>query len=368
MVAIRDLTNTGWRSNFTALKSDKKKLRFWLMGGGVAVVALVGFVMWMLGGRYVSTNDAYVQANKLMVSSDVSGIVSEVDVHEGQAVKAGQVLFRLDPQPFQIALDTAQSALAQTVLDIQSMKHDYQRLLSDAAARKAEADLAQVNYRRQALLMERQATARATLDQARATMAAANGDYVALQQQASVQLSKLGGSLNAPVERHPQYLQALSRVAEAKRKLEHTVVRAPFDGMVTQVASLQKGAMIISSMAAFMPTSAVGLVSTSNVWIQANVKETDLTWVKNGDPVSISIDTYSGREYHGSVFAIAPGTGSTFSVLPSENTSGNWVKVVQRVPVRIVFDKDDDISNLRAGMSTTVKIDTGHRRSLSELF
>jgi membrane fusion protein (multidrug efflux system) len=189
-----------------------------------------------------------------------------------------------------------------------------------------------------------------------------------LQQQAEVQLAKLGGRIGAPLESHPDYMQAKAARDEAQRQLDHTVVKAPYDGTVTQVSALQPGAMIVSSLAAFVPTSAVALVSDGAKWITANMKETDLTYVHPGQPVKITIDTYPDRVWHGTVASIAPATGAQFSVLPSENSSGNWVKVVQRLQARIAFDSSEDISAIRAGMSTNVSIDTDHKRKLSDLF
>ena len=183
-----------------------------------------------------------------------------------------------------------------------------------------------------------------------------------------MQLAKLGGNLNTPVEQMPAYLAALSQVDEQQRQLDHTVVRAPFDGIVTQVDSLQPGTLVISALSSFSTTSAVGLVSTDNVWVEANMKETDVTNVRIGDPVEVTIDTYPGRTWHGHVDSISPATGSDFSVLPSENASGNWVKVTQRLTARIKLDIKPGDPLLRAGMSTDVSIDTGHRRWWRMLF
>jgi membrane fusion protein (multidrug efflux system) len=163
-------------------------------------------------------------------------------------------------------------------------------------------------------------------------------------------------------------MQAKAALDETQRQLDHTVVKAPYDGTVTQVSALQPGAMIVSSLAAFVPTSAVALVSDGAKWITANMKETDLTYVHSGQPVKITIDTFPDRVWHGTVASIAPATGAQFSVLPSENSSGNWVKVVQRLQARIAFDSSEDISTIRAGMSTNVSIDTNHKRKLSDLF
>ena len=339
-----------------------------LMLAGVLAVALGGGAFWLSGGRYVSTDDAYVEASKLMVSSDVSGLVGEIDVKEGQLVHKGDVLFKLDPKPFEIALANAQSQLDQSVLTIRAMEQDYKRILSDAGAQRANEQLAQTNFNRQQALIKIGGTAQANVDSARAALDTSSATIGALNQQAQVQLAKLGGAVGLPLDRHPEYLQAQAARDEAQRQLDHTVVRAPFDGVVTQVSSLQPGAMIVSSLAAFMPTSAVGLVSTTDKWVLANLKETDLTYVHPGQEVTIAIDTYPGRSWSGTVSAIAPATGATFSVLPAQNSSGNWVKVVQRLAVRIAFAPEEDISMVRAGMSVTASIDTGHKRKLADLF
>jgi membrane fusion protein (multidrug efflux system) len=355
-----------------ALKAEaprrRKLLRNALMLGGLIVVAVGGLAFWLTGGRYVSTDDAYVDANKLLVSSDVSGIVLDIGVREGQSVHRGDVLFRLDPQPFQIALAQAKSKVDESALTIRSMEQDYKRMLNDIEAQRAQVSLAQTTYDRQVALLKIGGTAQQNVDQAKATLGTAQAQVSALQQQAQVQLAKLGGRIGAPLESHPDYMQATAARDEAQRQLDHSVVKAPFDGTVTQVSSLQPGAMIVSSLAAFVPTSAVALVGTGGKWVQANMKETDLTYVHPGQPVDITIDTFPGKVWHGSVMAIAPATGAQFSVLPSENSSGNWVKVVQRLPVRITFDPDEDTSAVRAGMSTNISIDTHHKRKLSDLF
>jgi membrane fusion protein (multidrug efflux system) len=349
-------------------RSGKARLRLPLMLGGIVILVVAGAFMWLSGGRYVSTDDAYVQADKLMVSTDVSGTVTDVDVKEGQRVHKGDVLFRLDPTPFRIALANAQSRLDQTVLDLKSMEQDYQRMLSDIAAQQAQANLAQTNFDRQQALLKIGGTPQMAVDQARATLQTSRATVGSLQNQASVQIAKLGGQVHMAIDEHPEYQQAKAARDEAQRQLEHTVVKAPFDGTVTQVSALQPGAMIISSMAAFMPTSAVALVSDSHVWADANLKETDLAYVRPGNRVTIDVDGVPDHIFHGVVDSVSPATGGAFSVLPSQNTSGNWVKVVQRVPVRIRFDANENTANLRAGMSATISIDTHHKRSVGDLF
>ena len=313
------------------LRADKALLRRVLMMGGVALVAAASLAFWLTGGRYVSTDDAEVQAAKLMVSTDVSGLVQTVNVKEGQRVEKGQLLFTLDPLPFRIALQNAQSMLAQTVQTIQSTKDDYRQMQASAAALRAQVDLDQRNNARYASLVKANAIAPATYDQSRLTLATALEQLAAAEQTAQSELAKLNGDPNIAPEKTPQYQQAQAQVSEMKRQLDHTAVRAPFNGIVAEVDSLQPGTLVISAMSAFSTTSAVGLVGTDDIWVDAQMKETDLTRVKDGDPVDITIDTYPGHTWHGHVQAVSAATGSAFSVLPAENASGNWVKVQQRI-------------------------------------
>ncbi len=344
------------------LRADRSLLRRVLMLGGIAVVALGALVLWLMGDRYVSTDDAYVQAPKLMVSTDVSGLVATVNVKEGDVVKKGQVLFTLDQEPFRIALDTAKAQLAQTRLNVDAMKEDYRRMLSNVAAQQSAVVLAGQNLARYTSLAKANAISPATLDQSRQAASSARDQLAALQQTAQTQLAKLNGDPNLPAAQAPEYQQALTRVTEAQRQLDHTVVRAPFAGIVAEVDSLQPGTLVISAMSAFTTTSAVGLVGTGETWIEAHMKETDLTRVHDNDPVEVTVDTYPGCTWQGHVGTVSPVTGSAFSVLPAENASGNWVKVVQRIPVRISIDKGNCDRQLRPGMSTFVSIDTGQRR------
>ena len=357
---VQDLLGRIW--------ADKALLRRVAMLGGIAIVAVLSATFWLMGDRYVSTDDAYIQAPKLMVSTDVSGLVKEVNIKEGDHVKKGQVLFRLDSEPFRIALQNTKSQLAQSALNLQSMKEDYRRMLSNIDSQRSQVDLAQRNYARYASLLKANAIAPATYDQARLTLASAQDQLTALQRTAETQLAKLGGDINTPVEQMPDYLRAQSAVKEAQRQLDHSTVRAPFDGVVAEVDGLQPGTLVISAMSAFSTTSAVGLVGSNEVWIEAHMKETDLTHVHNGDPVSITVDTYPGHTWTGHVSNVSAGTGSAFSVLPSETASGNWVKVVQRITVRVAIDRKQGDPELRAGMSTYVEIDTGHRRWYRMLF
>jgi membrane fusion protein, multidrug efflux system len=348
--------------------SGRRRLRTLLMLGGIAVVMLAAGVFWLRGGRYVSADDAYVRGAKLMVSTDVSGLVSEVDVHEGEKVAANQVLFKIDPRQFQIALDQARAQLGQVELSINAMKEDYRRILSDIDAQNAQVDLAQTNFDRASSLLKTDFGTRAAYDQTHFTLLAAQKTLQSLKQQAQVTLARLNGNVDAPIDTMPQWQQAKAQVDEAQRQLDHTVVRAPFAGIATQVDALQLGTYLVSQTAALTNTGAVGLVSTSRVWVDANLKETDLTYVKPGDSVDISVDSYPGRIWSGKVESISPASGAEFSILPPQNASGNWVKVVQRIPVRITVEQKEGYPVLRSGMSVIVDIDTGHKRALSELW
>jgi membrane fusion protein (multidrug efflux system) len=350
------------------LRQDSRRLRIHLMVGGIALVALVAAIVWFMGGRYASTDNAYVHAAKLMVSTDISGIVSEVNVKEGQSVKAGDVLFQVDPRPFNIALDSARASLAQTALNIESMKQDYRRMLSDIASQEAQVSLAQVNYERADALMKTGSGTKAADDQTRFTLEAAKKQLQALNDQAKVQLARLAGNADIRPQDHPTYQQVKAQEDEAQRQLDHTTVRAPFNGTVTQVAALQPGTFLVAQTSALTNTGAVALVSSDDVWVEANMKETDLTYVRTGNRADVYVDTYPDRVWSGTVESISPASGAEFSLLPAQNSSGNWVKVVQRITVKIKLERKPDDPPLRSGMSAFVDIDTKHRRSLADIF
>jgi membrane fusion protein (multidrug efflux system) len=239
------------------------------------------------------------------------------------------------------------------------MKQDYGRMLSDVAAQQAQVALDQTTNDRNASLVGTGAVSRATYDQARYTLQAANGKLESLRQQAQVQLAKLGGNADIPVTQHPQFLQAKAQVDEAQRQLDDTVVRAPFTGIVTNVPSIAPGKYLAASTTAFY------LVASDHVWVDATPKETELTYERPGQPVTVTVDAYPDAVWHGIVESISPAAAQQFSLLPAQNTSGNWVKVVQRIPMRVRVDTiDKNLPPLRAGMSVEVDVDTGHARGM----
>jgi membrane fusion protein (multidrug efflux system) len=322
--------------------------------------ALIGGGYWYVtGGQVMSTDDAYVEAETVGISTDVSGIVKQVDVTENEHVVRGQVLYRLDPRQFQIALANAKANLAQTALTIDAMKQDYLQMLSDVTAQQAQVALNQATYDRSASLVGTGAVSKATYDQGRFTLEAQQGKLQSLRQQAAVQLAKLDGDPNIPVTQHPMYLRAKAQVEEAQRQLDGSVITAPFPGIVTQVPAIAPGKYLTASTTAFY------LVATDYVWVDATPKETELTYVRPGQPVAVTVDTYPDAEWHGTVESVSPAAAQQFSLLPAQNTSGNWVKVVQRVPMRVRVDTSDEhLPLLRAGMSVEVDVDTGHARGL----
>jgi membrane fusion protein, multidrug efflux system len=343
----------------TEVRSRRRPWTRWTLFALLPLALIGGCYVYVTGGAVMSTDDAYVETEKVGISTDVSGIVKEVDVTDNQHVQAGQVLYRLHPRQFQIALDNAKANLAQTALSVEAMKEDYKRMLSDAAAEQAQVDLDQANYDRVATLLRSATVSKANYDQANYTLETDKNKLQSLRQQAAVQLARLAGNPNIPVTLHPQYSQAQARVEEAQREFDHTTVVAPFSGIVTNVPTIAPGKYLPASTTAFY------LVDTDHIWVDANPKETELTYVRPGQPVTVTVDTYPNREWHGTVQSISPAAAQEFSLLPAQNTSGNWVKVVQRVPMRVRVDTSDKtLPPLRAGMSVQADVDTGHTRGL----
>jgi membrane fusion protein (multidrug efflux system) len=344
-----------------APESPRRPWLRWALFALLPLALIAGGYRYVTGGQMMSTDNAYVEADKVGVSTDVSGIVKDIDVTESQRVEVGQILYRLDPRQFQIALDNAKANLAQVALTIDAMKQDYRRMLSDVAAQQGQVKLDQATYDRYATLIRTDAISKASYDQARFMLEVDKNKVVSLQQQAQVQLARLAGNADIPVTEHPQYLQAKAQVDEAQRQLDHTVVTAPFAGVVTNVPSIAPGKYLQASMTAFY------LVAADHVWVYSNPKETELTYVRPGQPVTVTVDTYPDAEWHGTIESISPAAAQEFSLLPAQNTSGNWVKVVQRIPMRVRLDTSDkNRPTLRAGMSVEVDVDTGHERGLPQ--
>ena len=333
----------------------------WALFALLPLVLIVAGYWYVTGGQVMSTDDAYVNAEKVGISTDVSGIVQDVDVTNNQYVTAGQILYRLDPRQFQIAVDSAKANLAQVALTLDAMKQDYKRMLSDVAAQQAQVDLDQTNYNRAEMLLHNGAGTQATYDQAKYALQTDTSKLQSLREQAQVQLARLGGNADTPTTELPQYLQAKAQLDEAQRQLSDTVVKAPFSGIVTDVPATAPGRYLAASTTAFY------LVDTDHVWVDAQPKETELTHVRAGQSATVTVDTYPNAVWQATVQSISPAAAQEFALLPAQNTSGNWVKVVQRVPMRIRLDTSDKtLPPLRAGMSVVVNVDTGHARGFPD--
>jgi len=322
------------------------------------IALIAGGYVYVTGGTIMSTDNAYVQADTVGVSTDISGIVSQVSVHDNQQVAVGDVLFKLDDLQFRLALDRAEAQLETTRNDLKALQTSYKDTQSQIEQAKADIDFNTANFKRQQQLAANSYSPQATLDASYNTLQAAQHKLASLNQQLAGIAANLNGSPDAPVEEHPRYKNALAARDEAARQLSHTVVRAPFAGIVTNVPSLQPGQYLAAA------TTAFNIVSTDHVWVEASPKETELTNVEPGQKVTIDVDTYPGRQWVGTVESISPASASSFSLLPAENTSGNWVKVVQRIPMRIRVDNAPGKPPLRVGMSVEVNVDTGRARGL----
>lgn len=336
----------------------RERLRVPLMAAGVAAVAGGGLYFWLSGGRYMATDDAYVQAAQASISSNIAGRVVAVAVHDNQRVHRGEVLFQLDEEPLRIAVDEAQAKVGAMRLQIAAVKAAYQQQL--AALHSAQDTLAfrrKEQQRQQALLAEH-IVSQAQFDDTQHELDVARQQLTMAQQQLASVLAVLGDDPAITPEQHPTVRQAQSELDRAQLNLSYATIRAPYDGVVTKVEQLQVGDYINAANPVF------ALISTDKVWIEANFKEDQLAHMRAGQPATISIDTYSGRPFKAHVASIAPGTGSQFSLLPAENATGNWVKVVQRLPVRLELDAADAELPLHSGLSATVEVDTGHQRHL----
>jgi membrane fusion protein (multidrug efflux system) len=322
------------------------------------VVLLVGLYVYATGGTVMSTENAYVRADIVAVSTDVTGIVAEVPVHDNQTVKQGDVLFRLDDTPFKLALTRADAQIEITRSEVEGLKALYRDMQAQIEQAQADVVYDDREVARQQDLIRRNFTAQVTLDTALRNQVQAKQKVASLKERLGGIVANLSGSIDVPVEQQPRYLNAIAQRDEAARQLAHTIVRAPVPGIVTNVPSLQPGQFLAAATPAF------SLVSSDHVWIEANPKETELTNVRIGQKVTVDVDTYPDAEWSGAVESISPASSSSFSLLPAQNTSGNWVKVVQRIPMRVKLDTPSDRPPLRAGMSAVIHVQTGHARGL----
>ena len=342
-------------------RSWRQRLRLPLMLFGPIVVLLAAGWWYLTTGRYVSTDDAYVDAARVSISNEVSGRVTEIPVHDNQLVKAGEVLFTLDQRPFRIAVEEAKAQLASIKLQIDAMKATYQQKKADAAATEATLTYQQRELERQQRLLASGTASQAQYDQSNHAYKIAREQLASKEQDVASTLASLGGDPDTPVAQHPMVQHAQAALDRAELNLSYTVVRAPEDGVVTKVDQLQVGNWVQGVDTGAAPTALFSLMS-KRLWVTANFKETELTHMRPGQTATVEVDTYPDLSFPARVQSLSPGTGLTFSLLPAENATGNWVKVVQRLPVRLSFDKLDSDHPLAAGLSVTVDVDTEFRR------
>lgn len=349
----RDSTST----HFEQSENESRiSLRLLLLVVVPLVLLLVVLTLYLTGGRYVKTDNAFVKSSKVPISADVSGTIAQVMVQENQRVTEGDPLFQLDPASFEIAVARAKAQLAKVRTDLQALRASYQEKQAEIELAQSRYQFAQKEQKRLGDLLQKGYVSPSDYDQAQQQTTLAQQQITALNRDLQRISQSLGGQYDTPIEAHPNYLAAQAELEQAELNLQRTQVKAPMDGLVSKLPGtgqyLHAGA-----------SSAV-VVADRDPWIEANFPETDLTYVTVGQPVTIQVDTYPDQKWHGTVKSLSPATGSEFSIIPAQNATGNWVKVAQRVPIRISIEQQEGMPQLRSGLSTEVEIDTGHKRSL----
>jgi membrane fusion protein (multidrug efflux system) len=351
-----DATRSSWRQR---VRDNRRTLLLVVLP---LVVAVGGLIFYLSGGRYATTDDAYVGAQKVLITPDISGKIDKVVVKEGQHVKANDVLFEIDPVPFQLALQQAQANLNQAKTNYDNLRDNLKIYSQMADLAQQGVDFKQRDVERKQTLIRSNSGSQLDLDTSSTALVTTQAQLQLIKQQMSTARNQLLGNPDLPIEQFPPYAQAQAALGEAQRNLDHTVLRAPIDGVATQVDSIQLGRFIPAGTPVF------SIIDDARPWVDANLKESDFTYIALGQSVTLSVDAFPDHEFKGTIGSLSPGTGAQFSILPPQNATGNFVKVVQRVPVRIYLDYNDAmVRKLKAGMSTYVWIDTEHRRSLAGL-
>lgn len=327
-----------------------------LIAAPVALVAGSLFI-YLTGGRYVATDNAQVQTGLVGIAADVSGKVIAITVHDNQQVAAGEVLFRIDPASAQAAVHAAEADLAAAQAATGAKRADFQQSLSEIGAAEARLRFAQGEAARQKQLLAQGISSQAQYDEAATLLATARDGLAAARAKADSRKADLAGTSTGSTAGAPAVRRAAAALETARLALARTVVRAPRDGVVTKVNQLQIGSYVTAARPVFM-------LAGTRFWVEANFKENQLRHMRVGQPATITIDAYDDLKLTGHVASFSPGTGNSFSLLPAENATGNWVKVVQRLPVEIAIDQAPKGVSLHAGLSAEVEVDTGHKRHL----
>ncbi|MCP5471622.1 MAG: HlyD family secretion protein [Sinobacteraceae bacterium] len=336
----------------TAASPWRRRLLLWIVP---LVVAAGAIALYGSTGRYVDTDNAYVHQDLIDVAPQVSGDVIAVEAVENEQVAAGQVILRLDDTTAKIAVAAAEARLGTARADIEALKASWREKVGQAAVAARAAELSSRELQRQQQLAAARLIPASQLDAVQRSTDIALGSATVMRLQAEQTIAKLGGNAGLPTDEYPAVQAAAAELARARIDLARSVVHAPQAGVVSQLPKVGSRAE--------MGRPAFAIVTHRAAWVEANLKETDLEWVRAGQQVEIEVDTYRQHRWHGTVESISQATGAAFSVLPPQNASGNWVKVVQRIPVRIALQPGSDDPPLRDGMSAEVRIDTGpHRR------
>jgi membrane fusion protein (multidrug efflux system) len=346
------------------LMAGMRRYRRFLLLVVLPLVAFVaGTVFYLNGGRYVTTDDAYVGAQKVLITPDVSGKIIKVAVKEGQQVSTGDILFQIDPVPFQLAVAQARAKLDDAKTNHDNLVANVKLYSQTIELVNAGISIKQRDVERKSALVKSSAGSQLDLDNSAAALVTAQAQLQLVKQQNSTALNQLLGNPELPLEQFPAYIQAKAALDDAQRNLDLTTVRAPMNGVATQVEQIQLGRFVMAGTPVF------SVIDAANPWVDANPKESDFTYVAVGQSVTLEVDAFPNHLFKGTVGSLSPGTGAQFAILPPQNATGNFVKVVQRVPVRIYFEKNDKfVQKLKAGMSVYATIDTNHRRSLAGLF
>ncbi len=338
-------------------KTVRERLRLPLMAALPILLAAAGAVYYLAEAGRVSTDDAFVYAAKESVNARVSGQVVEIAVRDNQHVSRGQLLFRVDPEPYQIAVEQADAVLGSARLQIEGLKATHRQQLAELQSAKDSASFEAHEFDRKQALLASDFTSKSAFERVETDLKVAQQNVAALEQQIANTVAALNGDPDIEADRHPAVRAAKASLDRAKLDCSYTAVYAPDDGIVAKVEDLQVGDFVNPGVAVF------SFVSSRRIWIEANFRETDLTHMRPGQTATISVDAYPGRAFKAHVVSLSPGTGSDFSVLPPENATGNWVKVIQRLPVRLELDGVDPDRPLFSGISATVRVDTGYRRT-----
>ncbi len=318
----------------------------------------VGLYLYAAGGRYVSTDNAYVKANVIIISPEVSGRVTSVLVVDNQAVEANDILLQLDSSPLEITLNRARAQMAVIRTELESLRADYGETVVQAQLAEDKVRYLNRRYKRQQKLLKQGLSSEEKHDEAKHDLQVARREVQIIEQRVQQVLAQLAGNERLPVDQHPRYLTAQTTYDQVAVDLKATTIRAPASGIVSNM-KLQVGEYALAGKPIF------SLIENQPIWIEANLKETQLTHILPGQQATIVADAYPDKIWESVVSSIAPATGAEFSILPPQNASGNWVKVVQRIPINLVITDQAGGPQLRAGMTVSVRIDTRRKRELS---